>query len=143
MIKEFQGEFRWLSNFTQVAIELDGRMFYSVEHAYMSAKSDDEEWKDFCENTFSAGQVKKASRNITLVGNWEDIKVDIMKECIDKKFNQPFFKAKLLATGDSFIQEGNMWNDKFWGVCLKTGKGKNILGKLIMDKRESLKGKKQ
>jgi len=142
MIKEFQGEFRWLSNFTQVAIELDGRMFHSVEHAYMSAKSDDEEWKDFCENTFSAGQVKKASRSITLVDNWEDIKVDIMRECINQKFNQPFFKAKLLATGDTIIQEGNMWNDKFWGVCLKTGKGQNILGKLIMEKRESLKGNK-
>ncbi len=142
MIKEFQGEFRWLSNFTQVAIELDGRMFYSVEHAYMSAKSDDEKWKDYCENTFSAGQVKKASRNITLVDNWDDIKVGVMRECIDQKFNHPFFKDKLLATEDSLIQEGNMWNDKFWGVCLKTGKGKNILGKLIMDKRNSLKGKK-
>lgn len=142
MIKEFQGEFRWLSNFTQVAIELDGRIFSSVEHAYMSAKSDDEDWKNFCENTFSAGQVKKASRSIALVDNWEDIKVDIMRECIDQKFNQQFFKAKLLATGDTIIQEGNMWNDKFWGVCLKTGKGKNILGKLIMEKRESLKGNK-
>jgi ribA/ribD-fused uncharacterized protein len=142
MIKEFQGEFRWLSNFTPVAIELDGRMFHSVEHAYMSAKSDDEGWKDFCENTLSAGQVKKASRSITLVDNWEDIKVDIMRECINQKFNQPFLKAKLLATGDTVIQEGNMWNDKFWGVCLKTGKGQNILGKLIMEKRDSLKGNK-
>lgn len=31
-----------------------------------------------------------------------------------------------------------MWNDKFWGVCLKTGKGSNTLGKLIMEIRSNL-----
>ena len=80
MIKEFQGEFRWLSNFTRCYIHLDGRDFSSVEHAYMSAKSDDPDWKHFCETECSAGLVKRRSRYITLVDNWEDIKVDIMRE---------------------------------------------------------------
>lgn len=142
MIKEFQGEFRWLSNFTRCYIHLDGRDFSSVEHAYMSAKSDDPDWKHFCETENSAGLVKRRSRYITLVDNWDDIKVDIMRECINQKFDDPFLKAKLLATEDCHIQEGNMWNDKFWGVCLKTGKGQNILGKLIMEKREMLRGTK-
>jgi len=138
-IKEFQGEFRWLSNFTKCHIHLDGRDFCSVEHAYMSAKSDDNNWKDFCETTESAGLVKKASRNIELIDNWDDIKVEIMKDCINQKFNHPLLKEKLLATGDQHIQEGNMWGDKFWGVCLKTNKGKNMLGKLIMEKRDELR----
>lgn len=140
MIKEFQGEFRWLSNFTPCHINLDGRDFTSVEHAYMSAKSDSADWKDFCQKEMSAGLVKKRSRYIQLVNNWENIKVDIMRECISQKFEHPFLKEKLLATGNVHIQEGNMWNDKFWGVCLKTNKGQNILGKLIMEKREQLKG---
>lgn len=140
MIKEFQGEFRWLSNFTPCHIHLDGRDFSSVEHAYMSAKSDDTNWKDFCETERSAGLVKKRSRNIQLVDNWEDIRVDVMRECISQKFENPSLKEKLLSTGNIHIQEGNMWNDKFWGVCLKTNKGQNILGKLIMEKRTQLLG---
>ena len=41
MIKEFRGEYAWLSNFASVPITLDGIQYPSVEHAYMSAKSKD------------------------------------------------------------------------------------------------------
>jgi predicted NAD-dependent protein-ADP-ribosyltransferase YbiA (DUF1768 family) len=58
-----------------------------------------------------------------------------MRECIEQKFNNTVLRNKLLGTGTQVIQEGNFWNDKFWGVCLKTGKGSNILGRLIMEKR--------
>lgn len=139
MIKEFQGEYRWLSNFMPAKIILGGKEYPSVEHAYMSAKSDDIEWKDYCSNEQNKpGDVKRQSRTIKLVPNWENIKVDIMKECLIQKFNQQPYKNLLIKTGDTFIQEGNKWNDKFWGVCLKTNKGDNTLGKLIMEIRKTL-----
>lgn len=138
MIREFQGEYRWLSNFWPCKITLDGMTYNSVEHAYMSAKSDDIEWKKFCQSTYSLGQVKKASRSLRVKDNWNDIKLQVMKECIDQKFSQEPLKSMLINTGDIHIQEGNMWNDKFWGVCLKTGKGENFLGKIIMQKRNKL-----
>ena len=139
MITKFQNENRWLSNFATVKIVLDGLEFPSIEHAYMSAKSDDEEWKKFCSNPSNkAGDVKRQSRVITLKDNWNDIKINVMAECIKKKFNQEPFRTKLLETGTQHIQEGNRWNDKFWGVCLKTNKGENHLGKLIMEIRDSL-----
>lgn len=140
MIREFKNEFRWLSNFYPVKIILDGVQFQSIEHAYMSQKSDDIKWKNFCSNYNSkAGDVKKQSRTIKLKSNWDEIKLEVMKECIRQKFSQEPFRTKLLKTGNEHIQEGNMWNDKFWGVCLKTNKGENNLGKLIMDIRTSLK----
>lgn len=139
MIKEFQGEFRWLSNFTPCQIELDGLIFPSVEHAYMSAKSNDSSWKQFCTNPANtAGKIKKLSRDVKLIDNWEDIKVDIMKKCLIQKFNQEPFKSKLRFTRREEIQEGNTWNDVFWGVDINTGKGLNTLGKLIMEIREGL-----
>ncbi|WP_420287278.1 NADAR family protein [Flavobacterium psychrophilum] len=139
MIKEFQGDFRWLSNFSPVKIELDGLEFSSVEHAYMSAKSDDEKWKSFCSNSNNtAGNIKRESRNVKLKDNWNDIKLEIMQKCIEQKFNKSPFKALLLKTGNEHIQEGNRWNDKFWGVCLKTNEGENNLGKLIMSVRTAL-----
>lgn len=139
MIKEFQNEYRWLSNFAPVKIILDGIEFPSVEHAYMSAKSDDFKWKGFCANSLNtAGEVKKASKNIRLKENWEDIKLGIMEKCLEQKFNTQPYKSLLMKTQDEHIQEGNRWNDKFWGVCLKTNKGENNLGKLIMKIREKL-----
>ena len=141
MITEFQNEYRWLSNFAPVKIKLDGLEFPSVEHAYMSAKSDDTEWKKFCSNPNNkAGDVKRQSRNITLKEDWNEIKLEVMANCIKQKFNIEPYRTKLLETKDKHLQEGNRWNDKFWGVCLKTNKGENNLGKLIMNVRSELQG---
>lgn len=138
MIKEFQKEYRWLSNFAPCKIVLSGKEYASVEHAYMAAKSTDPEWRLFCQKTNSPGQVKKASRRIKLRPNWDVLKIKIMKKCLKQKYNQAPYKAKLRKTGAQFIQEGNWWNDKFWGACLKTGEGENILGKLIMEIRTEM-----
>ena len=138
-IKEFQKEYRWLSNFEPVQILLNGISFPSVEAAYMSAKSDDPEWKAFCTDPAnSPGKIKRKIKEITLSGHWDTQKVVVMRECIAQKFKKEPFRTKLLQTGSAYIQEGNRWGDKFWGVCLKTNSGKNILGKLIMQLREEL-----
>lgn len=140
MIKEFRGEYRWLSNFAPCKILLDGVEYPSVEAAYMSAKSNDLSWKEFCsDRNNTAGQIKKASRGVKLVPNWEQIKLQVMRDCVIQKFNQEPYKTKLKNTGNVKIQEGNMWNDKFWGVCLKTGFGLNHLGKIIMEIRDDKK----
>ena len=57
---------------------------------------------------------------------------------IKQKFNKEPFRSKLIETGIQYIQEGNYWNDTFWGVNLKTGEGQNILGKMIMTLRDEL-----
>ena len=46
-------------------------------------------------------------------------------------------KAKLLATGDEHLEEGNTWGDRIWGTV--NGKGQNHLGKTLMRVREELK----
>ncbi len=128
-----------MSNFAPVKIKLEGMTYPSVEHAYMSAKSNDDSWKQFCANEKNtAQQVKRASRDIQLVDNWETKKLEVMEECIRQKFNQEPYKTKLLETGNMPIQEGNRWGDKFWGVCLKTNEGLNHLGRLIMQVRDDL-----
>lgn len=140
MIKEFQGENRWLSNFAPVKIVLNGRTFPSVEHAYMSAKSDDPQWKALCADDLNTpGFIKKASRKIKLVDNWNEIKLSIMEECIRQKFNKEPYKTQLINTGTQELQEGNRWNDKFWGIDLKTNEGENNLGKLIMNIRNLIR----
>jgi predicted NAD-dependent protein-ADP-ribosyltransferase YbiA (DUF1768 family) len=63
-----------------------------------------------------------------------------MKEIVFLKFrNHSYLESLLLKTGDLELIEGNTWNDKFWGVDLKTGKGENNLGKILMEVRTQLR----
>lgn len=139
MIKEFHGKYKWLSNFAPVKIVLDNRDYPNVEAAYMSAKSHDTEWKLFCmDKANTPGMIKKRSYLIELREDWEDVKMIVMKICVKQKFRQEPYMQMLSDTGVEHLQEGNMWNDKFWGVCLKTNTGKNMLGEMIMEIRDAL-----
>lgn len=140
MIKSFKGDYSFLSNFIPCEIQYKGRVYKSVEHAYMSAKNDSPEWKEFCEKTWKPGDVKKKGREVELVPDWEERKRKVMWVCLKKKFRQEPFRSKLIATGDQYIQEGNWWGDVYWGVNLKVDppKGKNVLGRMIMAIRERL-----
>jgi len=139
MIKEFKNEYRWLSNFAPVEIELDGIVYPSVEHAFQSAKSLDPKWKKFCQSEKNPAEIKRQSRLLHLPENWNDIKDEVMLYCLKQKFNNLKFKSRLLATGDQEIKEGNWWGDKYWGVDFKTGVGQNRLGKMIMKIRQEIK----
>lgn len=140
MIEQFRKEYGWLSNFTDVTIVLDDIKYRSVEHAYMSAKSDEKEWKLFCADfNNTASKIKLESKTIKIKQNWNLIKLQVMEDCLRQKFNQEPFKTQLINTNDMYIQEGNNWSDKYWGVCLKTNQGSNHLGKLIMKIRTELR----
>jgi len=141
MITSFRGEYNWLSNMYAVDIIHNGLVYKSVENAYMAQKNtDDISWFKFClENPPNI--CKKESKNTQVRKDWEDIKLEVMYKLLVKKFTQEPFRTKLLATGNENIQEGNFWNDTFWGVDLKQNPniGENNLGRLIMYIRILLK----
>lgn len=139
MIKEFQGKYRWLSNFWTVQIEYRNNIYTTVEHAYMSEKNGAKEWKYFCITEKSPKIVKKASLEIDLRADWEEIKENTMLTLTRIKYKEKKLQEKLLETKDQYIQGGNDWGDIFWGVDLKTGIGENKLGKIIMQVRDEVK----
>jgi ribA/ribD-fused uncharacterized protein len=146
MVQAFRGDYNYLSNFWLVDVEYNGVVYPSVEHAYMSAKSDDPQWKSYCANrNISPSDVKKNSTHVRLVNNWNRLKLVVMEECLRSKFNKEPYRSKLLTTDNENIQEGNVWNDVFWGVDLTVNpnKGENHLGRLIMKIREELQIKTQ
>ena len=138
-IKEFRGPTRWLSNFAACEITLDGIIYPTTEHAYMSAKNNEKEWKIICSTTEKPGHIKKLGMEVKLRDDWEDVKISIMSECIDQKFNQEPYHTMLLQTDNAHLSEGNLYGDLYWGIDLNTGKGDNLLGKLIMNKRAQLR----
>jgi len=137
-IKEFSKEHRFLSNFWPCDIVYEGRKFQSTEHAYVAAKNKSLAFKRKIQETKSAGLAKKMGYEITARSDWDEVKVDIMEELLYLKFSQEPLKQMLKDTGDCLIEEGNGWGDTFWGVDLETGKGKNILGKLLMEVRSKI-----
>lgn len=134
MVSEFQGEFRFLSNFWPCKVEFEGIMFPSVEHAYQAAKTLDMQKRKEIAALDSPGKAKRAGSKLELRPLWEEIKVPIMKELLIKKFLNRELWFKLKQTQGELI-EGNTWGDTFWGVC--RGQGENILGRLLMEIRDS------
>ena len=134
-IEAFKDEYRWLSNFWPVDVLLDGLCYKSVENAYQAAKSSEPTLRAIFMNC-SPGQAKRAGRSLIIRKDWEQIKLNVMKDLLQQKFSQPEFREKLKATGTCQIIEGNTWGDTFWGKCKEVGQ--NNLGKLIMEIRDEI-----
>jgi ribA/ribD-fused uncharacterized protein len=134
-IKGFFGQYRWLSNFHQSPVELNGLRFGSVEAAYQSAKVEaNEPERVLLYQRMNPLESKKAGNKETLPSNWEEVKYKIMEACVRSKFSlDDSLRVRLLETGDKYIEETNHWGDVYWGVC--AGVGKNHLGKIIMKVR--------
>lgn len=139
-IKGLFGEYRWLSNFTKCDIHFEGLDYTSSENAYQAAKIVPDERIEFTK--MSAYDSKKYWRNFTPLYNsrvWDDKKYDIMYVIVFDKFTRNLdLNNKLKDTGNKFIEETNHWDDTFWGVDYKSGKGKNSLGKILMDIRTKI-----
>lgn len=136
MIREFNGEHRWLSNFAPCKIMLDGEEYDSVENAYQASKTLNHSERMKFKN-ITPGQAKRLGRKITIRDDWSKVKLSIMYSLLIQKYANPPYKNMLIETGYMRIEEGNLWNDTFWGVCLETGKGQNNLGKMIMEIRKN------
>jgi hypothetical protein len=70
---------------------------------------------------------------------WEAVKVGVMRRAVLAKFTQhEVLRALLLSTGDAKIVERTE-TDAYWGDG-GDGRGKNMLGRLLMEIREQLRG---
>ena len=130
-ISGFSGQYRFLSNFWMVPIEVGGMRFRSSEHAYQAAKSlDPEDWS-MIQRCATPGEARRIGQHVTLRADWEDIKLEAMEEILWAKFTQhPDLMRHLIMTRGMELIETNTWGDTYWGVC--KGKGHNHLGKLLM-----------
>jgi len=138
--KEEYGEF---SNFSAFGIELDGKWYPTSEHYFQAQKFED---ADHCEKIRLAKSPMIAarlgrSRKVEIRGDWEDVKIDVMRIAVRKKFSTHAELAKLLlSTGEEELIEAAP-GDYFWG-CGKDGSGQNWLGQILMEVRDELKQEK-
>ena len=131
-------EYGWLSNLFLAEIEFEGRTFRSSEDAYQYGKFADADLAEAAMNLPAPRFVAILAHGLFVydqVPDWKEIKVDRMRRVLRAKFDQhQALKDLLLATGDANLVEASK-SDAFWGSG-KEGKGKNMLGTLLMELRD-------
>lgn len=138
-IVKFRGRWFFLSNFYLAEVEFEGTRYPSVENAFQAAKTLDRTIrKQFTTKTISPSNAKRMGRQILLRTDWSDVRVEIMIQSVRDKFTRhPELGSLLIGTKNRELIEGNDWGDVFWGKC--NGRGKNILGRILMQVREELR----
>ena len=142
-IDKFRDKYFFLSNFFQTRVKYNGLEFKNNEAAFQAQKVLDVE-EQLAFTQLSPKEAKRRGRQVKLRPDWEDVKDEIMEEIVRAKFSQHGnLKDKLLATGDATLIEGNTWNDRYWGVDIRTGEGQNHLGKILMKIRKEYQDEKK
>jgi ribA/ribD-fused uncharacterized protein len=135
-IRQFRGDFFFLSNFYNCPVAYKQLTYTNNEAAFQAQKCvSDTERIQFTK--LSPSEAKRLGRRVSLRKDWEDVKVSIMEEVVRAKFTQNAELAdKLLATGDAHLEEGNTWGDRVWGTV--NGIGANQLGIILMKIRDEI-----
>ena len=141
-ITSFRGDYFFLSNFSPATFSVDGLAFPTTEHAYQAFKAATREGFEMIRNAPTARDAKHFGKDVQLRLGWEQMKETVMLLCLRAKFGIPELRAKLLATGNAKLVEGNTWHDRYWGKCgcqQHKGAGYNRLGELLMQVRAELR----
>lgn len=137
VINSFSGENFFLSNFYDAPVEYDGIVYQNSEAAFQAQKCGDKaDRQKFA--YLNPSEAKHMGRKIPLRKDWEQVKVALMREIVQAKFEQnPKLRELLINTADAYLEEGNTWGDRTWGTV--NGIGANKLGKILMEVRDMLK----
>ena len=133
-------EYGFLCNFSARGFTLDDRYWPTVEHYFQAQKFAGSDHEERIRVSRSAKEAKNLgqTRKLSLRSDWENVKVDVMRNALMAKFTtHTDLRDALLATGDEELVE-NAPTDYFWG-CGKLGGGQNMLGKLLMETRQALR----
>jgi ribA/ribD-fused uncharacterized protein len=132
------GEF---SNFARFPISLRGKTWPTSEHFFQAQKFAGTPREEKVRQAKSPGEAARLGRDRAhrLRTDWESAKDDVMREAVRAKFSQhDELRALLLSTGDEALVE-HTENDSYWGDG-GDGSGKNMLGRILMEVREELRG---
>jgi ribA/ribD-fused uncharacterized protein len=133
------------SNLYKREIEFDGERFATSEHAYQAGKPRKEAVRKWLLEAPTPALLAMAAHGLywwDIRSDWSKIKFDRMRAILRTKFTQhEDLRTLLLSTGDARLVEcatvDNAVN-RLWGEV--NGKGKNMLGQLLMELREQLRG---
>jgi ribA/ribD-fused uncharacterized protein len=149
MIPQLKGKYQFLSNFYPHSFLFRNIRCPTAEHAFQMSKTENDGEMLRVLAAPTPGDAKRIGQTVELREGWEEMKIDVMREVVRAKFQDPEMGERLLATGEEELVEGNTWGDTFWGVFPPPGqwredgvmgsKGENWLGVILMEVREELR----
>jgi len=132
----------FLSNFAPYPIRLKGKTWPTSEHYFQAQKFPGTKHEKAIQKANSPMLAARMGRDRKkpLRRDWERVKESIMRDAVLAKFTQHAdIQQQLLDTGDAVLIE-HTENDDYWGDG-GDGRGKNRLGRILMEVRETLKKK--
>jgi ribA/ribD-fused uncharacterized protein len=139
-INFYTPDFFVFNNFSAHAIEYEGELYPTSEHAYQAAKCTDPNGRKAIRDARSPLQAKTLSNGTYRDArnpDWDQKKVAVLEEILRAKIAQhPEAREALRASGREDIVEDSP-TDYFWGEGAD-GTGLNMLGKLWMKLRDEL-----
>ena len=132
----YESEFYVFSNFSSFAVEWQGKLWLTAEHAYQAAKFTDEKIRQEILEARSAHAAKEIAHahESEKRSDWASVKLAVMEDILRAKLAQhPYVAKKLTQTGTKELIEDSP-TDSFWGRG-KDWKGENHLGKIWMKLR--------
>ena len=132
------------SNLYRRPFNFEDREYPTAEHAYQAGKPSKEAVREWILSAPSPSLLAMAAHGLyswDIVPNWSHVKFDRMRAVLRAKFTQhPDLRDLLLSTGNLRLVEVGRTNNavnRTWGEV--NGKGKNMLGVLLMELREELR----
>ena len=134
----FNGEYFFLSTFHQspfsMVINDKTCTFLCVEAAYQAQKVPEIADKF---HSIQGLEAKRMDKTLKISRtDWEDYKLYAMANALHAKYSNNIHLVALKQIKDDIIFE-NDFKDKYWGYCIKTKQGKNILGKMLQNIRDT------
>lgn len=132
------------SNLFRREIVLEGQTYATAEHAYQAGKAAKAKVREWILSAPSPSLVAMAAHGLytwDIVPDWSKTKFDRMRKVLRTKFSQhEDLRVLLLSTGSARLVEAGRTDNavnREWGEV--NGKGKNMLGVLLMEIREELR----
>ena len=132
------------SNLYRRSVAFEGIEFATAEHAYQAGKARKPEVREWLLSAPSPALVAMAAHGLytwDIVPKWSLTKFDRMRAVLRAKFSQhDDLRDVLLATGNArLVESATVDNEvnRLWGEV--NGKGKNMLGVLLMEIRDDLR----
>ena len=137
-----------LSNMASCPLEVEGILFKSSEHLFQTLKF---ATPASITAVYQSNNAKMTAKHYQKLGghkreDWEQIRVDVMKFCLQQKYEQcPEFRKELDSTqGYNIVELQDRKSDKAssranaWGVKTKGQNyvGPNLMGRLLMELRD-------
>ena len=132
-INSFTKEYQFLSNTYNSPIEIDGISYTNAESAFWAQRVKDSRARNKF-SRLSGNKARAKAIQAEPVEDWDENINHYMEKVLKAKFSDPKMMKLLNSTKGCKLINTNTYRDDYWGVYM--GKGKNVLGKLLMKIRD-------